>query len=82
LEKPIEELRGLKIRRNMIGSPTEAKELMAKGSGHLSAEQSLHSATGYTDGRRIDFGKLTTQTFGMKGCNPPFDFLAEDSGRQ
>ncbi|MBS0419787.1 MAG: hypothetical protein JSR66_18900 [Proteobacteria bacterium] len=78
VEKPIEDLRGRKIKRNMISTPFEAKVLMEKNNMHLSVDQTMQFTTGYTYGRRIDFGKLTTQTFEMRSCSPPFDYLPED----
>ena len=81
VEVSIAELRGTKVKRNMITSPVEAKELMKTDDLHLDVDQTMQSAIGYTEGRRIDFGKLTTQSFGMKGCDPPFDWLIEDEGK-
>jgi hypothetical protein len=49
IDRSIETLRGLKVKRNMIGSPTEALEL-AKNGAHLSAEEAMRSASGYTEG--------------------------------
>jgi len=77
-EQSIDKLRGQKIRQNMISTPFDAEEIMKTDNLHLSVQQTMESATGYSHGHRIDFGKLTAQTFDMRGCSPPFDFLPED----
>jgi hypothetical protein len=78
VERPIEELRGKKIRQNLISSPADLAELMKTNNLHLNPQQTARGADRYGKGRRIDFGKLTTQSFGMKGCDPPFNWLLED----
>jgi hypothetical protein len=48
---------------------------------HLTPKETTAEARGHANGRPIDFGKLTSQDYGMKGCSPPFDFLPADSNR-
>jgi hypothetical protein len=77
-EEPIENLRGQKIRQNVISTPFDAEEIMKTDNLHLNVQHTMQRANGYTHGHRIDFGKLTTQTFEMRGCSPPFNYLLEN----
>jgi hypothetical protein len=82
IEKPLAQMHGAIVKPNVTNDAGRWFEFTSGGNRHLTPEETAAGAHGHANGRRIDFGKLTSQVYGMKGCNPPFDFLPETTERK
>jgi len=73
---PLAVLRGMRVVPNMTYSPSDARAEIESSGKHVSMpEVGLYSA-GRMNDITIDFGKLATQTFGVR-CSPPLHTLEE-----